>query len=107
MNEIDRLGALKEQLERIVELDSDVIKVYKLVKNAKFRSVIGRHMKKTKSFVYVIMKQVNIEAEGKLKPAEDEDFAFILDEIKKQVEEAVEAWETDKGRMGVSSELMS
>ena len=99
---VQRLEKLKEQLERVVELDSDVVVTYKIVRNAKFRSVIQRHMKKMKSFVFVIKKQVEIEMNAKLKPATDEEFEFTLGEIDKQVTEATDNWNRDKGRMGAA-----
>jgi hypothetical protein len=99
---IQRLEQLKEQLEYVVEIDNDVVKTYRIVQNDRFRSIMQKHMKKMKSFVFVIKKQVDIELNGKLKPATDEEFAFMLGEITKQVGEAVDNWNKDKERMGAA-----
>jgi uncharacterized protein YukE len=98
---VNRLEKLKEQLQRVIDINDDVARVYKGLSSRKFQKVMQMYIKRARAFVTVVNAQVKLESVEDIQKYSDDEFDFIVSEISTQINDLEKDWENDKARMGV------
>lgn len=98
---VKRLEKLKVQLQRVIDINDDVARVYKGLTSRNFHKIMQRYIKRARAFVTVVNTQVKLESVEDVQRYSDDEFDFIVSEISTQIDELERDWQKDKARMGI------